>query len=516
MRAVMMMAMMVMVMVVAMVLMSVDVDAVSLILNETKVVSVTIFGSGMSEVTRSVMIQESLPAGLHSVTVAGLSSFLDERSLEITGVGRAEILDIKMTVLTSSREKDAGYQSLLRDLRSQLEELPSQVTSANSKVDVILEKSHMFRAYVKSLFDCTSNSSAAFKTAEEAFNMLDSQETQLNKMNEDVRKQIKLKEKLNAEMVYLRTEIQNLQQSGMYTDRNGSHHVFDTVNERSVSFQFKLESATSFPTQLFLSYFITPASWVAEYDVRVGEPIVNADGGRVEYNVQFDYFANVNQHTGEDWDDIDLALSTSNPKHTSPLALPALISRGVYFESIQPERSIHGRAAGQPTNAPTVAPSRAPTAAPSASPSSGPSASPRSGSNADPSARYTSARNMEDFAEFGEFVTQAASSASSSGDMSASYLFKIPYKVNVTNIDSHRAYINKRQYGAISVPRHRLLIDKVSFSATLFTFAVPSTRTGAFLRLWSKLPAHSSTSLLDSPSARIFIEVRITMMCTQN
>jgi hypothetical protein len=49
-----------------------------------------------------------------------------------------------------------------------------------------------------------------------------------------------------------------------------------------------------------------------------------------------------------------------------------------------------------------------------------------------------------------------SASVSSSGDMSASYLFEIGYKVNVTKVNQQTEISNSQ-----STPRHRLLIDKV-------------------------------------------------------
>jgi hypothetical protein len=88
-----------------------------------------------------------------------------------------------------------------------------------------------------------------------------------------------------------------------------------------------------------------------------------------------------------------------------------------------------------------------------------------------------------------------AASVYSSGDMSASYLFEVGYKVNVTS----SGFGQKK-------PRHRLLVDRVIFPGTLYTYAVPSSKTGSFLRLYSQLPDGVSTSLLESSSARVFIE----------
>jgi hypothetical protein len=457
------------------------VDALSVVVNDTKVASVIIFGSGMAEITRKFLIPESLPAGSHTVTITGLSSSLDERSLEITGVGKGEILDTKLTATSRPRESNSMYQSLLHDLQSQQRDQMHQYDLANRQIELLSERSLIFREYITFIFRTNSS----MKSVHDAIDVLDVRDEQLKKIDEAVAQQTAILEQLSNERNNLMTAINGLMYKGVYTHKNGSQQFFENDKiEKLLSFQIQLETPTTLPTNLFLRYFISPASWVAEYDVRVGKPTATTEGGYGEYDTEIDYYAIVSQHTGEDWNAIDLALSTSIPRQAS--TLPAPVSRGVYFEAVVPNLSkLHGQT-GVPTAGPTIQPSESPMAAPSASPTAAPTAGPS----------YRESRG-----DYRDFVTYAAGSASSSGDMSASYLFKIPYQVNVTNVDLRQQSTPK--------PRHRLLIDKVAFSGTLFTFGVPSTRTGAFLRLWSKLPAHSSTSLLNSPSARIFIEVTI-------
>jgi hypothetical protein len=454
------------------------VDALSVVVNDTKVASVIIFGSGMAEITRKFLIPESLPAGSHTVTITGLSSSLDERSLEITGVGKGEILDTKLTATSRPRESNSMYQSLLHDLQSQQRDQMHQYDLASRQIELLNERSFIFREYITFIFRTNSS----MKSVHDAIDVLDVRDEQLKKIGEAVTQQTAILDQLSNERNNLMTAINGLMYTGVYTHKNGSQQFFDNdKNEKLLSFQIQLETPTTLPTHLFLRYFISPASWVAEYDVRVGKPTATTEGGYGAYDTEIDYFAIVSQQTGEDWNAIDLALSTSIPRQAS--TLPAPVSRGVYFEAAVPNLSKLQGQTGVPTAGPTSQPMASPTAAPTASPSAGPTAAPS----------YRESRG-----DYRDSVTYAAGSASSSGDMSASYLFKIPYQVNVTNVDLRQSR---------SIPRHRLLIDKVAFSGTLFTFGVPSTRTGAFLRLWSKLPAHSSTSLLNSPSARIFIEV---------
>jgi hypothetical protein len=107
---------------------------------------------------------------------------------------------------------------------------------------------------------------------------------------------------------------------------DGTVHIFSAKEEKSLTFQFKLDNPTTVSTKLDFSYFIRPAFWQAEYDVRVGRPTPGAG----QYEVEIDYYANVEQRTDEEWEEVYLSLSTSNPAPAP--SIPAINSRGVYFQ----------------------------------------------------------------------------------------------------------------------------------------------------------------------------------------
>ncbi len=123
--------------------------------------------------------------------------------------------------------------------------------------------------------------------------------------------------------------------------------TFETKTEKQVSFQVQLTIPTDKPLKILFSYFTSPAHWSAEYDVRVGKALQTRFSASMasklsqlsatqqrslnlgQYAVEIDYLASVEQHTGEDWVDVDLALSTSFPA-MAPL-LPVVVPRGLYF-----------------------------------------------------------------------------------------------------------------------------------------------------------------------------------------
>jgi hypothetical protein len=73
-----------------------------------------------------------------------------------------------------------------------------------------------------------------------------------------------------------------------------------------------------------LNYLVSSVAWHPEYKVRAG---------KVDQDVQFDYLANLTQHSGEDWNQVKMTLSTAQPMlNASPPELcmlqPVLVMRG--------------------------------------------------------------------------------------------------------------------------------------------------------------------------------------------
>lgn len=72
--------------------------------------------------------------------------------------------------------------------------------------------------------------------------------------------------------------------------------------------QIDLHLETAGSVTVTLEYMISGAGWTPLYDARLSSD--NSD-------VQLDYFAEVKQRTGEDWNDVELTLSTVVPSHTA-------------------------------------------------------------------------------------------------------------------------------------------------------------------------------------------------------
>ncbi|HCL56278.1 MAG TPA: hypothetical protein DHW82_04625, partial [Spirochaetia bacterium] len=79
-------------------------------------------------------------------------------------------------------------------------------------------------------------------------------------------------------------------------------------NTLAAEIQFSVLKAGSI--RLILNYILPGASWNSFYDARL---LVSSS------SMEIGYYAGVSQSTGENWEEIDLVLSTSNPSHEASL-----------------------------------------------------------------------------------------------------------------------------------------------------------------------------------------------------
>jgi uncharacterized protein (TIGR02231 family) len=75
-------------------------------------------------------------------------------------------------------------------------------------------------------------------------------------------------------------------------------------SEQSLDIIISIQPAGSGELRLEVSYAIENASWTPLYDIRVNES---------DKNITLSYLAEVNQRTGEDWNNVNLTLSTAKP-----------------------------------------------------------------------------------------------------------------------------------------------------------------------------------------------------------
>lgn len=240
---------------------------------DTSAEKVTVFMNG-AQVERNT--EFDLPAGQSTLVFTGLSPYLDTQSVQVNAKGAFTVLSVKHQfnyldnpVLGEHQQK---LQDELKSLEKQLKEKDAALAVIAAQSEILKENCSAKDADLAKIKELNKYYAAQIKS-------LKAGELELLEARETLQKQI---EKLQAGIA---------QQNGVQLDRMSE--VVVTVNAPAAC-----KSAFN------LNYYVRNAGWYPSYDVRatnLTEPITVV------------YKANVYQNTKEDWKNVRLSLSSSNP-----------------------------------------------------------------------------------------------------------------------------------------------------------------------------------------------------------
>lgn len=222
-----------------------------------------------------------LPAGRGTVVITGLSPQLDQSSVRLGATGEFTILTVNprnnfLAPPTDSPE----YAAMV----AERETIADYIAKEEITLDVLAEEEKVLMA---------NKSIGGTQTGVDVDALL--------KMTQYVRQRL---QEIRTE----RLDISN----GLRDDREKLSQLDQQLNEMrktrqksvaEVVVQYQADRAVDAEFQLM--YLINGASWAATYDLRVSE---------LTEGVDLSYGALVTQSTGEDWNNIQLTLSTGNPR----------------------------------------------------------------------------------------------------------------------------------------------------------------------------------------------------------
>jgi len=244
---------------------------------ESKIINVTVF-LNRAQVTRQVKTR--VEAGVTNLVLTGLTSQLDQQSVQVSGKGNVVILGINHN---QNYLSEFNLPKKLKNLRDSLEFYKRQLAMEQNQKDILNKEEQLLLSNQK-IGGTNQN-----LTVNELNAMADFYRSRLGEIGTA---KIKSDEKVkitNERIAKLNQQIR--EQSDLYS-RNTSEIVI------SVS----AEAASS--VELEVNYVVANAGWYAVYDLRA----INTRNP-----VQLNYKANVFQSTGEEWDNVRLKLSTANP-----------------------------------------------------------------------------------------------------------------------------------------------------------------------------------------------------------
>ncbi len=244
---------------------------------KTTIKEITVYLSGAT-ITRTGSL--SLPAGNSLVVVKDLPQDLNAQSIQVNGKGEFTILSVVHQVNYLKEQEKTKEIIALED---SLEKLNDQVTAENGMMYVYNNEEGLLLANKSLGGQNTGVSIAGLKEASDFYrNRLADIKTKQIAIN---KKLIKLQERIVA----ISNQLANLN-----TKKNipTSEIVIMVTADQSVNAVFTV------------SYLVSTAGWSPSYDLRAKN---------VNNPIEIAYKANVYQTTGEDWENVLLTLSTSNP-----------------------------------------------------------------------------------------------------------------------------------------------------------------------------------------------------------
>lgn len=244
---------------------------------KTAVEKVTLFIDG-AQVTRTRQID--LPAGNSTVVFTGLSPYLDDKSMQVSAKGKFTVTAVnRLFNHTDSLERSTRQQALEREIA----ETERQQKQLKASREVIEAEYAMLKVNCSVGNRNVATPLASIKELNEYYTArLQALKSKESGINEEA-------EKLDARERRLRAELAEL---------GGRQSV--PMSEVEV----RIEAPAACKASFTLTYYVRNAGWFPSYDIR--------SGGLLE-PVAISYKANIFQNTKEEWKNVELTLSSSNP-----------------------------------------------------------------------------------------------------------------------------------------------------------------------------------------------------------
>ena len=244
---------------------------------KTSVEKVTLFIDG-AQVTRTRQID--LPAGNSTVVFTGLSPYLDDKSMQVSAKGKFTVTAVnRLFNHTDSLERSTRQQALEREIA----ETERQQKQLKASREVIEAEYAMLKVNCSVGNRNVATPLAGIKELNEYYTArLQALKNKESGINEEVAKLDARERRLKAELAEL----------------GGRQSV--PMSEVEV----RIEAPAACKASFTLTYYVRNAGWFPSYDIR---------SGGLSEPVEISYKANIFQNTKEEWKNVELTLSSSNP-----------------------------------------------------------------------------------------------------------------------------------------------------------------------------------------------------------
>ncbi|MCP4158285.1 MAG: mucoidy inhibitor MuiA family protein [bacterium] len=250
-----------------------------------KIKSVTVYRN-RAIVTRK--FNTAVEKGRYSFVFQHLPLSLENRSIRVTGKGTAAaaILDIQVRNETISHP----FQEKVGQLENGIKDIKDKEDVINDHLSTLKKRKEFLKNFLNQTLEAmTAKEKKTSYSMVQLKEMLDFQEKEVKAAFQKEREYRAQLKKYSKQRGLLETEISR------YSNER---------SRREKALKVDMEIKNSGDLNISFSYMIPGASWSPNYDLRV-------DSGNKR--AELTYSALVEQNTGEDWNNVRLALSTTQP-----------------------------------------------------------------------------------------------------------------------------------------------------------------------------------------------------------
>ncbi|MFM7596478.1 MAG: DUF4139 domain-containing protein [Flavobacteriales bacterium] len=272
----------------------------------------------------------SIKAGITEISIEGISSYIDPKSLQVKATGNAVIIDSKYTLFYPQPEVKAN-DGIPAKIVKELAQLTDSLEMLGFDLKEIQDEIAIYQA-AQNIISMNGAVRGSGKVNDSINLLKQTVEYYTNKMNEINKKLLALeKKKKDKEKIQQRLQerYDNLQKY--------QNHTYDPKKYAPIPRVVVTLSATEAVSgKISFSYLVSQAGWVPLYDIRS-----DSQTGKISLT----YKAQVFQSSGIDWDNIKLNISTNNPyaNKTKPELNPWYIDYYAYKHKMELEEiSVRG------------------------------------------------------------------------------------------------------------------------------------------------------------------------------
>jgi len=243
----------------------------------SKIKEVTVYLSG-ANITRTA--ECNLLSGTSEITLTGLSTKIDESSIQISGLQAVSILamsyDINYIPFVEDKKVSLPFQERLNTIESEIAMLKNLISGLEEEEQVIY-----------------ANRSVSARTQGLSLEKVKEISTYYRLRITAIKNAIF---KANVAIKTLNTETRTIQKQ--------MAELNNTPEKKQGEIKIKFDAPIDSKLNLIVSYQVQDAGWIPNYDIKSKD---------INTPLSLSYKAHVYQKTGTDWNDVNIILSTGNP-----------------------------------------------------------------------------------------------------------------------------------------------------------------------------------------------------------